>query len=59
MMRIIFLKQTNTITLCFGANYWKTKFGIVIDEDLRKAMGVIDKYVKNQRIFFKRIDLEA
>ena len=59
MMRIIFLKQTDIITLCFGANYWKTKFGIVIDEDLRKAMGVIDKDVKNQRIFFKRIYLEA
>ena len=59
MVRIIFLKKADIIISCFRANYWKTKFGIVIDEDLRKAMGVIDKDVKNQRIFFKRIDLQA
>jgi hypothetical protein len=59
MMRIIFLKKADIIILCFRANYWKTKFGIIGDEDLRKAMCVIDKDVKNQRIFFKRIDLEA
>ena len=59
MMRIIFLKKADIIILCFRANYWKTKFGIIRDEDLRKAMCVIDKDVKNQMIFFKRIDLEA
>ena len=59
MMRIIFLKKADIIILCFRANYWKTKFGIIRDEDLRKAMCVIDKDVKDQRIYFKRIDLEA
>ena len=59
MMRIIFLKKADIIILCFRANDWKTKFRIIGNEDLRKSMCVIDKDVKNQRIFFKRIDLEA